>query len=195
MIGTTHQTKLLQGPVMEPLTLQQVKDHLKIDGTNEDPYLTGLAITARISLERYLNRVLITQRYTAFYNRWHGQMEIPFPPLQSIDQVRYYDGTGELQVLDEDGFYWIVDSTDPARIVRKFDSVYPELQDGRPASILIDFTCGYGDPEDVPEDLKHAMKLIITDYYENRGSIVIGQVNKIPSHIIALAHSYKIYLF
>lgn len=189
-----HKTKLVTAPEKEPLTLDEVKQHLKV-GDNEDAYLVGLIKTARISLERYLNRALITQTHRVYYDRWHHEMRIPFPPLQSVESVSYYDQQGEFQTLIENDFYWISDTTDPARIVRKWDVVYPELQDGRPDAVVIEFICGYGEPEDVSEDLKAAMKLIITDYYEHRGTIVIGQVNKIPDHITCLAHSYKIYLF
>lgn len=189
-----HKTKLITPPQEEPLTLEEVKEHLKI-GDSEDTYIESLIKTARISLERYLNRALITQSHRVYYDCWHYKMRIPFPPLQSVDGVFYYGQDETLTELPEEDFYWIVDTTDPSAIVRKFDVVYPELQDGRPDAIYIEFTCGYGEREEVPEDLKAAMKLMITDYYEHRGSIVIGQVNKIPDHITGLTHSYKIYLF
>jgi uncharacterized phiE125 gp8 family phage protein len=55
---------------------------------------------------------------------------------------------------------------------------------------------GYGlSGTSVPEEIKHAMKLIITDMYENRGTVVLGSVAKIPNYITDLIHSYKIYHF
>jgi len=55
---------------------------------------------------------------------------------------------------------------------------------------------GYGDAvTDVPEEIRHAIKLLMTDLYENRGTIVLGTVNRIPQYIIDLIHSYRIYTF
>jgi uncharacterized phiE125 gp8 family phage protein len=55
---------------------------------------------------------------------------------------------------------------------------------------------GYGlSGTSVPEEIKHAIKLLITDMYENRGTVVMGSVAKIPNYITDIIHSYKIYSF
>lgn len=136
-------------------------------------------------------------------------MKIPFGNLQLVSAVvgppavekrpliKYRDLDGTLTELDEDTHYWVVKSTDPACIVRKYDATFPELQYGRPDAIEITFKCGYGDAATaVPEDIIHALKVMLTDYFEHPGSIVIGdRVNKIPDHITALIHNYKLYEF
>jgi uncharacterized phiE125 gp8 family phage protein len=160
---------------------------------------------AQAQIERYLNRALITQSWKVYHDCWKHELLIPFGRLQiagaspgpASPVVKYYDINGSQQTLTESGYYWVVTTTDPARIVRKYDATYPELQYGRPDAIEIAFTAGFGSAATaIPDEIKHAMKLLITNYYEHRGDVVISQsVGKIPSYITDLIHSYKLYDF
>lgn len=191
-----HKTVLVTGPSVEPVTVAEIQTHTIVTG--EDAYLGTLITTARRLVERYLNRALITQQWKVFYDKWVNQLKIPFPPLVSVQTVKYYDGAGALQTLAESTYYWTVNTEDPGSIVRKYDASYPDLQDGRPDSIEIAFTAGYGAAASaVPEEIRHAIKVWVTDLYEHRGTIVIerNQASKIPNYVIDLIHSYKIYEF
>jgi uncharacterized phiE125 gp8 family phage protein len=200
-----HKTVLVTAPATEPITTEEAKTHLNVSGTSKDTYIGTLITTAREQLERYLNRALITQSWKVYYDCWKHELLIPFGKLQIASAspgpaspvVKYYNTAGTLTTLTESAFYWVVNTTDPARIVRKYDATYPELQYGRPDAIEIAFKAGYGDAAAaIPGKLKHAMKLLITDYFEQRGSVVIGAaVGKIPDHITDLVHDYKLYEF
>lgn len=191
-----HKTVLVTGPSVEPITTAEAKTHLNVSGTSKDTYIDSLIVTARKQIERYLNRVLINQSWKVYYDRWKHELLIPFGNLSTVTTVKYYSDDGTFTTLDANTYYWVVTTTEPGRIVRKYDVTYPELQDGRPDAIEISFTAGYGaSGSAVPDDIKHAMKLLITNYYEHRGDVVIGQVNKIPSYVTDLIHSYKLYQF
>lgn len=200
-----HKTVLVTAPSVEPLTTAEAKTHLNISGTSQDTYVSTLITTARRQVEKYLNRALITQSWKVYYDHWHYELMIPFGSLQIVGAspgpaspvVKYYDIDGTLQTWASSN-YWTVTTTDPGRIIRAYDVTFPELQYGRPDAIEIAFTAGYGVAADVPEDIKHAMKLLITNYYENRGDVVIGAgytVGKIPSFVADLLHPYKLYQF
>jgi uncharacterized phiE125 gp8 family phage protein len=197
-----HKTVLVTPPAAEPITLTEAKSHLNVTGSTKDTEITSLIVTARRILERYLNRAILTQTWKVYADCWMNGMKIPYPRLQSITHVKYYDINGTLQTLNASSYYWTITSDEPGRIVRKYDVTYPELQYGRPDAIEIQFVAGWlatasaPDYGVVPEDIKHAMKLLITNYFEHKGDIVIGSVvNKIPTHITDLVHSYKIYEF
>jgi uncharacterized phiE125 gp8 family phage protein len=203
-----HKTELVTAPAVELLTVSEAKAHLRFTSSSKDAEITRMIKAFRVNIERYLHRALITQTWKVYYDRWCNEMRIPFGNLQlvtgSVDPVvekrpliKYRDLDGTLTELDEDDHYWVVKSTDPACIVRKYDATFPELQYGRPDAIEITFKCGYGDAATaVPEDIIHALKVMLTDYFEHPGSIVIGdRVNKIPDHITALIHNYKLYEF
>lgn len=203
---SVHKTVLVSAPSVEPLSVEEGKAHLNLSGSSKDIYVNGLIATARGQIERYLNRALITQSWKVYYDCWRNELRIPFGNLQiagadpgpASPVVKYYNTDGTLTTLTESDFYWVVNTTDPASIVRKYDATYPELQYGRPDAIEIAFTAGYGSAASaVPGEIKHAMKLLITNYYEHRGDVVIGGqgVSKIPSYIADLIHSYKLYEF
>lgn len=192
-----HKTVLVTAPAIEPLEVSEAKTHLNVTSSTHDTYIGTLIATARRQIERYLNRALITQSWKVYYDRWQHELLIPFGSLSAVSTVKYYNTEGTLTTLTENDYYWIVTTTDPGRIVRKYDATYPELQYGRPDAIEIAFTAGYGATSAaIPDEIKHAMKLLITDMYEHRGQVVVGdRVGKIPDYITDLIHSYKLYQF
>lgn len=188
-----HKVVVTTPPSVEPLLVAEANTHLHVSG--QDSYVTTLIKVARMSIERYLQRTLCTTTYKAYADNWESVMTLPFPTLQSVTSVKYYNTEGTLTTLSTSN-YWVVTTDDPGCIVRKYDVTYPELQDGRPDAIEIIYVAGYGAAEAVPEDIKHAMKLLIANYYENRGDIVVGtSATRIPNYITDLIHSYKIYKF
>src|SRR5580765_8015305 len=103
---------LFAAPAAEPLTLSEVKAHLRIDTTDEDAYLTTLITVARMRCEGATRRALITQTWDWVIDRWptwegyHGGQTfepaytslpaggfvwLPKPPLQSVAFVHYVD--------------------------------------------------------------------------------------------------------
>ena len=190
-----HKTVLVEGPATEPITVEEANTHLHLTG--EDVYVTGLIKTATSQVERYLHRKLITQSWKVYYDCFQPDMIVPFGSLTSnpAPVVKYYDINGTQQTLGTSN-YWIVYTTDPAIILKGYDVTYPETQYGRPDAVEIAFTCGFGSAADVPAEIKHAIKLLITNYHEQRGDIVIANmVTRIPHFISDLIHSYKIYNF
>ena len=51
-------------PATEPLTLTEAKEHLRVDGTDEDTLITSIITVARKLCENYTNRAFITQTWT-----------------------------------------------------------------------------------------------------------------------------------
>lgn len=187
--------KLETAPLVEPVNTADAKLHLKVSGSTEDAYIDSLVKTARLNIERYLGRALITQTWKAYFDKWQRDLMLAYSPVQNITSMEYYNTSGTLTALTE-GF-WEDLLSEPARIVRKKDTTYPELQDGKPNAIVVEYVCGYGDAAtDVPADIVHAIKLLVTDYYDNKGEVVVGTIaTRIPGHIKNLLHPYRLYDF
>jgi uncharacterized phiE125 gp8 family phage protein len=189
---------LVSGPGIEPITLTEAQDHLKVTG--EDTYLTGLIATARTMVERYVNRSLILQGWTGYKNCWDACMRVPYPPLLAVNSVKYYNLDGNLTTLSTSD-YWVNNADQPGQIRLAYDFSPPELQYGRPNAIEVAYTAGYlvsGTDDQkraaVPAPLKHGIKVLMTDLHEHRGQYVVGNnANKLPGLVIDLIHSYKIY--
>ena len=187
--------EIVTPPASEPVTLSEAKAQLSVTSSSHDTMITGLIKTARRQVERYLKRALITQTWKVYYNCFHYCMEIPYAPIQSVTHVKYYDDSGTLQTLSSD-LYWEDLASEPGKIVRKYDAVYPELLVGRPNAVEIQYVAGYGDADDVPEDIRLAILMLVTDYFDNRGEVVVGSIaQRIPGFIKDLLHDYRMYSF
>ena|SRR5690606_4280152 len=185
-------------PASEPVNLSEAKAQLNVTSSSQDTQITRLITVARRQVERYLKRALITQTWKVYYNCFHHCMEIPYPPLQSVTHVKYFDDKGILQTLSESDFYWVDKESEPARIVRKYDAIFPELLVGRPNAVEIQYVAGYGNADAVPEDIRHAILMLVTDYFDNRGELVVGDrvsAVRIPNFIQGLLHDYRMYDF
>jgi uncharacterized phiE125 gp8 family phage protein len=181
--------KLITAPTGEPVTLEEVKSHLRITNEDEDDYISALIVTARKSIERYLNRALMTQTYDYYLENWKDVIRLPFPPLVSVTSVTY---NGNLTLSTS--VYDVVNYDDPGYIKRKYETSWPTL-DVRPDAVVIRYVCGYGDAQDVPEDIRHAILLTCGDLYAHRETILTDtRVFILRKYLTDLIHSYKIYV-
>lgn len=193
-------TVLVTGPTKKPLDIMNVKDQLRIDydDDSEETYLERLIATATERVENLCGRKLITQTWKAYYDDWpfEDRFEIPFGQLQSITHLKYTDTDDSTSTWSTTN-YKVDTYDDPGHLVLGYNKSWPTvtLQVANP--IEIQFVCGYGDDEeDVPEQLRHAMKLLVTHWYENReGWLSIPGMSvylETPEALYALIEDYRI---
>lgn len=164
---------LITPPSAEPLTLAEVKAHLRLDGAEEDVLLLSLIRTARQFLERETGLCLITQSWRLYLDRWprDGVIRLLRSPVQVIQSVRVYGlGGAPVQVSLED--HLLDGAGRPARLWLKHTPVTGRTVNG----IEIDFSAGYGEAgTDVPDTLKRAMLIQIGHMFAFRGVISAEQ--------------------
>jgi uncharacterized phiE125 gp8 family phage protein len=159
--------KLITPPGEEPVTLQEAREHLRLE-SGEDQYLTDLITAARRHCESFQGRAYVTQTWELYLNAFPGGcIKVPLPPLQEITFIKYKDSAGNLQTLDPSQY--VVDAfSEPGLICRAYGKswpgTYPETH-----AVQIRFTAGYGAAADVPQEIKHAILLKVADLYEHRG--------------------------
>lgn len=178
-------------PEDEPLTLEEVKEYLRVDTDSEADLITSFIIAARRQVEARTYRPLITQSWllSLDFSEISDIVEINKFPLQTVDSIKYFDIDGNIQTIDSSKY--IVDkNSNPCRV--QFTDL-PSTIKNQINAMQIKFTCGYGDlASDVPDDIKLAMKFIIGHYYENRQDVVTGtQVNEIPQSSQFLLEPYR----
>ncbi len=169
--------------------------------TTGDPELARLVKATRSVAERRLRRSLITQSWTLLLDHfpghgifptgwdwiegvgWHAvgytgrtsrerAIELPFPPLQTVDAVTYIDAGGVTQTLVKDTDYTVDTASEPGRIVPCFGKFWP-LTRNQINAVSVSFTCGYGAPADVPDRFKQWMLLRIGTMDRNREDVVV----------------------
>jgi uncharacterized phiE125 gp8 family phage protein len=159
----------LTPPAVEPLTLVEVRAHLRLDTEEEDALLSALAIVAREHLERETGLVLAARNFRLFRDDWpaDGIMTIARGPVRAVTAVTVYDGDGEPQMVGLDGH--LLDGQ--ARPARLWLSAVPE-----PGQVMngveVDFSAGFGESgADVPPTLKRAMLLHVAAMFAARGVV------------------------
>lgn len=151
--------------------------------TTDDPYITSLIKSARERVETETGRKMCTQQWDHFLPCFPSgcrPIEVPFPPIQTIDSIQYYDTNGTLQTLSSATY--IVDKTDAyCYITLATDASWPTTQD-RAQAVKINFTTGYGAASAVPEGLKSAIRLALLDIYVSPNPAG-AQVTSFPSEV------------
>lgn len=165
-------------PATDPVTLAEVKAHIRVDHTDED---ASVADMIRAASHRFdgrdgsLGLCLITQSWTLTLDAFTAEIAIPLPPCQSIDAITYVDPDGATQTLDA-GAYQVfgLGSADGAKVRPAYGTSWPAIRN-QPDAVAITFTAGFGDnPGDIPEPIRTAIKMRVGHLYENRESVVIG---------------------
>lgn len=164
---------LITPPAIEPVSLDEAKLHLRVDGQDEDDLLSAYLTAAREVCELESRRAFITQTWEMALESWpvHPWIELLRPPLQSVLSVKYTDSLGAEQTMASDD-YLVGPATTPGRIWLGYGKSWPSttLQPG--AAIRVRYVAGYGDDAaSVPQRYRQAILLLLGHYYENREAV------------------------
>ena len=194
--------KLKTAPAQYPVTIGEAKSHLNIDldNTDDDEDIKSNISTATQTAEQFLHRRLITQTWYLYLQGWPDcdRMTMPLGKLQSVTSIKYKDSDGDESTFSSDDYIVNTDS-DPGEIVLGYGKSWPSTTFYPSNPVTIEFICGYGtDGEDVEDNILHAIKLTISDLYENRETVVINgysaQLIELPT-VRNLLIPFKIYEF
>lgn len=163
--------KIITPPVVEPLTIEEAKHHLRIDGNDDDNLIASLIKQAREWCEDYQNRKYITQTLELVLDSFPDDNYIPFnncSPVQNVESIKYYDTASKEYIFDSSNYIVDTDSF-VNRIVLGYCKLWPTIPLQPANAVRIKFTAGYGDTaEKLPEAIKWAMilhmKLLYDDY-------------------------------
>lgn len=183
---------LTSAPLAEPVTLDEAKAHLRVDGANEDVLIASLILTSRLQVEAALDLALIDQSWTLQLDHWpaRGDVEIPLSPLKAVGPVRVKDAAGTLMTVAPTSYLTDLVSR-PPRIV--FNGGALPQPGSKAAGIEIAFTAGFGETgASVPAPLKHAVLLLIAHWYECRATSGVGALDtRIPQQISDLIAPFR----
>jgi len=187
-------------PATEPITLVEAKDHLRVDFSDEDGYIDTLIVTSREYCEEYCNRVFITQTWRQNLDLFPNVIQLKVNPIISLTSLKYIDTNETQQTITDNADNFQKD------FLSDVGSLHEGLVNGFPSvgntinPIEIITVCGYGSASDVPDKIKHAIKLMVSHLYENRDSVnvVVGgltQQIELPNSVKHLLAHYRILTF
>ena len=179
--------KIVTAPQSEPISLPDMKDHLRVTGTDEDALITTLIEAAREYCESYQNRAYITQTWEFALDEWpeNGIISIPKPPLQSVTSIKYY-GTDDAEYIWDPSNYQVDTHRQPGRVAPVYGKAWPSTTLRPMNGILITFEAGQADADAVPERVKQAIKVLVGHLYENREATDLKELKEVPFAVHAL---------
>lgn len=207
--------RVIAAPSCEPASLDQAKAWCRVDHSNDDALISLLLKAVRERFEEITGRACVRRQLELrldsfppwpprgrssfpFFTSQCPQdlvIELPFPPLRSVDYVSYLDASGTLQTMSGSPSSWIEDTgSEPGRIQPLSGATWPATLNAI-AAVRIGFTCGYapvGSPEDdaalqagIPALAKTWMQARLATFYDKRDQIVIGdRLEQVPRDFV-----------
>lgn len=157
MLRSTRVTRT--EPTDEPISVAELRRHLREDSKEHDEQLRSLITVARKTIEEvYLWRALIDQTVIEYFDGFADGMELRWSPIDSITSITYLDTNGSEQTLASSVYE--AGSENGWGIVRlKYSQTFPSTRSHADV-VWIEYTAGYGtSSDDVPEGIRHAILL------------------------------------
>jgi len=135
---------IVTGPCAEPIQLAEAKAHLRVTGTDDDAYVTGLIRAAREFAETWTRRSLVVQTRREYLDRLYGEIRLPAPPLVAVDAITYVDGAGVTQTITASDY--VVDAyAEPGRVYPAYAKWWPSTR-GDANGVIVTYKAGYALP-------------------------------------------------
>jgi uncharacterized phiE125 gp8 family phage protein len=181
---------VVQPPAVEPVSLADAKAFCRIDTPYDDALVESLIITSRLQIETALGLALISQTLRRSVGHWPdcGTIEFRVRPVQSIGSVTVVGASGAVEPLDPSTYRGDLASPTP-RVVLLVSptAAFTAL----PGSLAVSFVAGFGaTPDTVPPPVRHALRLLIAHWYDNRDGAAVGGA-AIPAAVSELLGPYR----
>lgn len=191
MVGLTRTADA----TVEPVTLDEAKNHMRVTHSDEDSLIDGLIVAARRSVEQFTWRACIDQTWKLTLDEFppahrgphtvtdhhlighhdrSGRIHLPRPPLLSVTSITYTKEDGTTETFSASKY--IVDTAaEPGRIALKDGESWPSDDLQAIAAVEVEYKAGYGTgADDVPRDLRQAILMLVGHLYEHRETVVVG---------------------
>lgn len=158
--------QLVTGPA-PVLAIADAKGHARIDGSLDDYNVNTWIAAAARKIERDTERALGAQTWQLAvdaFPSWRRPLDVPLPPLSAVNFIKYYDSANVLQTLDPSAY--IVDTIGNRIGLAPTGSWPTDLRSFRPG--LVEFVAGAATVDLIPENLLHAVRLVVAWLSENR---------------------------
>ncbi|KUO53192.1 MAG: hypothetical protein APF82_00975 [Sphingomonadales bacterium BRH_c42] len=165
-------------PVGHPLSVDEAKRQLRIEpeDTDQDVHIGDLCAAAHRKVERELGYpILVQTRETHLSGFPRGPIWLGGGDSPSILSITYRDGANAVQTLDPADYS--LDGV--SRVAQVFPAPLKSWPSTSctPGAVIVEWQAGWATAGDVPEDLIHAMKLLIGHWDQNREAVVIGTIS------------------
>jgi uncharacterized phiE125 gp8 family phage protein len=183
-------------PASEPITLDEAKEHLRVDGPEEDLIISSLVKAAREWCESFSGRSYVTQTWEIVLDDFPAEdyIKLSRPPLQSVTSIKYY-GTDNTEYTMTATDYFVDIKSEPGRVALAYGESWPSTTLRPINGVIITYDAGYGDSTLVPDKIKAAIKLVLGHLYVHREEVTEKVLVKVPTAAESLLWQDRIVQF
>jgi len=183
----------IAGPTVSPVSLEDVRLHLRIDHTDEDPVLQAYIDAATAYLDGpqgILGKSIVSQTWRQDYAAFTSPLLLPLQPVQSVSEITYYDSANAVQTLAPATYALIANAYGGPQVVLATGQSWPPSY-VRDDAVSVTFLAGYGDPLLCPAPVRQAMLLLIGDWYARREMSGEAKLSELPIAFHMLIANYR----
>ena len=152
----------------EPVTLSEAKAQLRVEHSDSDTEISAMITAARDAVEQYCNRYWARQTVAAeypFFPLAGVPLRFDLPDVEEVTGLSYLDADYAVQTIAAGDL-----TLDAQRQQITYSGDWPT--DGRQIVLTMDVgpDAAASPPDYVPQAIKHAILLYVTDLYENRSA-------------------------
>lgn len=160
-------------PSAEPVSLDAMKNYLRVDHNEEDALIALLIVAARRSAEHLTGQMIAKRSFRVDLPSF-GKGVLPISPVISVTSVEYLDSVGKKSLTVDFFPYPLSPQIFPPA------SGWPALK-CRPDAVQVTLIAGM-DP--VPEDIAAWIMLRVSTAYEKREAVDEKSVNPLPRSFV-----------
>lgn len=178
----------------EPVSVDEAREHCRIDYDDEDALLAAYITAAREYAETVTRRTLISSTWDHTLDRFPaggGAIRLPFPPLIEVEGVYYIDPDGETQTLDPGAYQWDA-RQEPGLVMPAPGYSWPATR-RMPGAVWIRYRAGYPNGV-IPGGVRVAILLMVGHWFANREAVTIGSApHEVPLAVDRLLWAHRLY--
>lgn len=187
--------KLVSESTVEPVSVADLKVHLRIDSTDstsEDTLMASYLTAARKQAENLTKRSLVVTTWQLIMDDFaHSTavVSLPRPPLSTVSTnitITYIKDTTAGNTTTVDSTVFNIDAnSEPGEIYPVFDGEWPDdVRDERNA-VTVQYVSGYSTAAtEAPEEIKTWIKMRAGQMYEYREPLIDIGVNELPRDFV-----------
>ncbi|MCI5047627.1 MAG: hypothetical protein MRY59_08995 [Aquisalinus sp.] len=187
--------ELITPATADPVTLAQIKAHLRLDPaeTDADTELLQFQEAAREQLERLAGISFLTQtlRWTTRLSQaatWPAQASLILPraPVTAVTELLLLPSADS-----GDGHWQMLPAADYTLLPGLPGEVLFHTAPQQADRLRITFAAGWSMAEDIPAPLIQALLLLIAHYHERREPYENDRINAVPASVQALIAPWR----
>jgi uncharacterized phiE125 gp8 family phage protein len=199
--------QLIVSPVLEPVSVDELRTHTVIEDTHDDGYLQALIIRARRRFEKNTGRLLVSQTWECAFDQLPRIIELPKTPVQTVDSISILNSDGSYTELLS-STYRVIKHGLLTQIMPLPNLQWPCLSVVAPDAVVVRYTAGHASPVESGAYINRetifdagsyslaiqAIMILCADWYLNREDTAPIQLYPAPNAYSAICTELSVEL-